>query len=69
MSEIIVPEKPWYLSKTVLVQVLGGVGLIAGVFMPSVGVFIKTYFAEIGGGWVFINTILRLITKDKISIG
>ena len=67
MSELIEAPKPWYLSKTILVQILAGIGLIAGVFFPSVGVFIKTYFAELGGGWVFINTILRLITKKSIE--
>lgn len=63
-----VPAKPWYTSKTILVQLLGGVGLIVGVWIPVVGEFIKTYFAELGSGWVFVNTILRLITKDKVQI-
>lgn len=68
MSELVPAPKPWYLSKTILVQLLGGIGLIAGAFLPVVGDFIKTYFSEIGGGWIFLNTVLRLITKDKISI-
>lgn len=68
MSDLIVPSKPWYLSKTILVNILAGVALIAGNFLPAVGQFIQTYFAELGGGWVFVNTILRLITKDKVSI-
>jgi hypothetical protein len=69
MSKLIEQSKPWYLSKTILVQLLGGVGLIAGAFIPSVGQFIQSYFSEIGTGWVIVNTILRFVTKDKVSIG
>ena len=70
MSELeTVPAKKWYTSKTILVQRLGGIGLIVGIWVPVVGEFIKQYFSELGAGWVFINTVLRLITKDKVEIG
>jgi hypothetical protein len=61
--------KRWYQSKTILVQVVGGIGLIAGAFVPAVGDFVQSYFSELGAGWVFVNTVLRLITKDKVQIG
>jgi hypothetical protein len=67
MTELVPQPKPWYLSKTILVQILSGVGLIAGVFVPAVGQFIQTYFAELGSGWAFVNIILRLITKKEIG--
>jgi hypothetical protein len=67
MSEIVPQPKPWYLSKTILVQILGGIGLTVGAFVPSVGQFIQTHFAELGSGWLFVNTVLRLLTKKEIG--
>ena len=57
--------KPWYLSKTLWVQVLA----IVAIVLPSSSEFIKEYFAEAGMGWALINMILRLVSKDKIEIG
>lgn len=59
--------KPWYLSKTILVQILMGLAMIVGVFSPSAGEFIKSYFGEIGSAWAIINVILRVITKKEIA--
>jgi inactivated superfamily I helicase len=58
-------SKPWYLSKTLWVQVLA----IVAIVVPSSAEFIKEYFSELGMGWALINMILRLVTKDKIEIG
>lgn len=58
-------SKPWYLSKTLWMQVLA----IVAIVVPSSAAFIKEYFSEIGVGWAVINMILRLISKDKIEIG
>jgi hypothetical protein len=69
MSELVQQPKPWYLSKTILVQILGGIGLIAGAWVPAVNSFIQAYFMELGTGWVILNSILRFVTKDKVSIG
>jgi hypothetical protein len=66
MNALTVESKKWYLSKTILVQILGGLGLAVGAFVPSVGEFIQSYFTELGSGWLFVNTILRLITKKEI---
>lgn len=60
--------KNWYQSKTILVQILGGVALAVAAFLPQVGEFIQEHFAETGAAWVAINTVLRFITKDKIQI-
>ncbi len=59
--------KPWYLSKTILVQIIMGIAMIVAVFSPSASDFIKNYFGEIGSAWAIINVILRLITKKEIS--
>lgn len=60
--------KPWYLSKTILVQLLGALAIIAGLFSPSIGDFIKNNFSEVGAAWAIINVILRMVTKDQLSI-
>lgn len=59
--------KKWYLSKTILVNVLMGLAMIVAVFSPSVSDFIKQYFAEAGTGWALVNIILRVITKEEIT--
>jgi hypothetical protein len=61
-------SKPWYLSKTILVQLLGAIAIIAGLFSPSVGAFIKDNFSEVGAAWAIVNVVLRLVTKDQVSI-
>lgn len=61
-------QKPFYLSKTLWVNLLAVVGLIVGGYVPSVGDFIKQYFSEIGAGWAVVNTVLRIVSKDKISL-
>jgi len=60
--------KPWYLSKTILVQLLGAVAIIAGLFSPTVGDFIKNNFSEVGAAWAIVNVLLRLVTKEQVSI-
>lgn len=60
--------KPWYLSKTILVQLLGAVAIIVGLFSPTVGEFIKNNFSEVGAAWAIVNVLLRMVTKDQVSI-
>lgn len=59
--------KPWYLSKTILAQLIAALVIIAGVFFPPAAEFLKQYFAEAGIGWAMVNVVLRLITKQEIS--
>lgn len=59
--------KPWYLSKTILVNIVMGLALIVAQFSPAIADVIKTYFNEIGSGWVLINIALRFITKQEIG--
>jgi hypothetical protein len=66
MSEL-VPQKPWYWSKTIWVNILGGLALIAGAFYAPAQSFIQSYFSELGAGWAFVNVILRLVTKKEIE--
>jgi hypothetical protein len=59
--------KKWYLSKTILLNLIMGLAMIVGVFLPEVGDFIKTHFAEAGGAWALINVVLRIVTKEELQ--
>jgi hypothetical protein len=70
MSDLIVqPAAPkvWWKSKTILVNLVMGLAMIVGVFLPEVGEFIKTHFAETGGAWALINIVLRIVTKQELE--
>lgn len=60
--------KPWYLSKTILVNLLMAIAGVVAVFKPEVAVFAKDYLGEGAAIWGIINLVLRVITKDKVSI-
>lgn len=60
-------SKPWYLSKSIMVNLLMGLAMMVAVFQPQGAEFIKSYFAEAGTGWAIVNIVLRLITKKEIS--
>jgi len=57
-------SKPWYLSKTLWLQVFA----IIAIIVPKSAEFIQEYFAEAGIGWALLNMLLRLISKDKLEI-
>lgn len=59
--------KPWYLSKTILVNVLAGLAMILAGFQPGIAAFIQENFSAVGGGWAIVNVALRIITKQEIS--
>lgn len=65
MTEVTpVAPKPWYLSKTIWVNVLGLVALI----VPQSAAFIGEHFAAAGMGWTLINVVLRLISSGKVEL-
>jgi len=59
--------KPWYLSKTILLNIFMGLAMILGSFAPAVSTFITEYFGALGSGWALLNILVRLITKQEIS--
>lgn len=63
-GKINMEQKPFYLSKTLWLQVIGVIMII----VPTTRALLQEYFAEAGMGWAMINIILRLISKDKLSI-
>lgn len=65
-------QKPWYLSKTVLVNMIGGLCVALSAAIPalaSVNAFLVANASMIAMGWSVLNVALRFITKDKISLG
>lgn len=56
--------KPFWQSKTFWLQVLGCVAIA----VPSSAEFIRANLGEAGAAWALINIVLRLISKDKVSI-
>jgi hypothetical protein len=65
------PVKKPYLSKTIIINAIMGVVGAVAAFVPGAAVvsqFITNHAAEIGMVWGLINIVLRLITKDKISL-
>jgi len=42
--------------------------VILGQFVPAIGDFIRENLNEAAPAWAVINIVLRVITKDKVSI-
>jgi hypothetical protein len=60
--------KPWWQSKIILVNLLMAIAGVIAVFKPEVAAVIKEYSAESSALWAILNIVLRLITKDRVSI-
>ncbi len=56
--------KPIYLSKTVWANVI----LAAAAFIPAVNEYLQANPEILGLGFALVNTLLRLITKDKVEL-
>lgn len=56
--------KVFWQSKTFWVQLLA----LVAVAVPSTREFIQQNLGESAAAWAVINMIVRMITKDKISI-
>lgn len=51
-------------SKTFWLQVLA----LVAVIVPSTAHFIQENLGASGAAWAFINVVLRLVTKDKVTL-
>lgn len=58
-------KKPWY-SKTLIVNL---VMALCAMFIPSAATYIQAHPEGVTLAFTGINMILRLITKDKVSLG
>jgi len=64
-------KRPW-LSKTILVNAVAGLCVALSPFIPAlagVNQFIQAHAVEVGVAWSVLGVVLRLVTKDKISLG
>ena len=59
--------KSKWLSKTLWVNILAGVGMIVGQFYPPAQAFLAEHFSAVGGAWAIINIGLRLATKTELT--
>lgn len=57
-------SKPFYLSKTFLVQLLALVAIV----VPKSRDFITNNLGESAAIWAVLNMVLRVISKDKLSL-
>lgn len=71
MADIITSTKyPWQ-SKTIVFNVIGVVLAAASLFWPganSVTVWMTANAPLLGTIWAVLNIVLRLVTKDAISL-
>lgn len=56
-------KKPFYLSKTLWMQVFAVVALL----VPASAGFIGEHLGAAGTGWAIINVVLRVITKKELA--
>lgn len=65
-------KKPWYLSKSIWLSLVGGLASALAVAVPQASVvsqFINANLPVIGMVWGVLGLIVRLVTKEKISLG
>lgn len=56
--------KPFYLSKTFWLNAV----MLVAMAVPAAKGFIEQYFSEVGMGWALINMVLRLVSKERLSL-
>ena len=61
------PTKPWYASKTMWANLIGGGVTIASVFGLDLGLTPETQAQLVAGIMVVVNLVLRLVTKRPIG--
>jgi hypothetical protein len=68
--ETLETKKPWE-SRTLLVSALIGIATAISALVPQAQVvsdYINSHGTQIAIGWSLLATILRLVTKDKVSL-
>ena len=60
-------SKPWYASKTVWANLIGGAATIGGVFGLDLGLTPEAQAQLVAGIVVVVNIVLRFITKGPIA--
>lgn len=65
-------SKPWYESKTILVNLVLGICAALSAVVPqlaSVSAWINANASLIGMVWAGLNVVLRFVSKDAIQLG
>ncbi len=60
-------SKPFYMSKTLWINVLAAAAALAGAFGIDVGLTPEVQVAIVGGVMAVLNILLRLTTKTAIE--
>lgn len=60
-----IEKKPW-VSKTLWINAVVAVAALVG--FPVVGEYINAHAEIVMGGFAVLNFLLRLVTKEKISL-
>ena len=60
-------SKPWYLSKTLIVNVLAGAAAVAGAFGLDLGLTAEVQTEIAVGVLAVVNVVLRLVTKAAVT--
>ena len=61
------PTKPWYASKTMWANLIGGAVTIGSVFGLDLGLTPETQAQLVAGIMVVVNLVLRFVTKGPIA--
>ena len=61
-------SKPWYMSRTLIVNVLAGIAAVAGAFGVDLGLDSEAQSSIALGILAVANIILRFITKGPVTV-
>ena len=60
--------KPWYASKTLWANVIGGAVAVGTAFGLNLQIDAETQTAIVGGIMAVVNVILRFMTKAPVTV-
>lgn len=64
--------KPWYLSKTIILNMVMGLASTVAIVWPGANVvtgWLNANLAVLTSAWGVLGVLLRFITKDKVQLG
>lgn len=60
-------DKKWYLSKTLWVNIIGGLASASTAFGFDLGLTPENQVAVVGGVMAIINIVLRIVTTGGVT--
>lgn len=61
--------KSWWQSKSIWLGILTGIAAALSPIVPSLASYLSAHMAVIGVIWSVVAIVLRVVSKDKISLG